>query len=156
MLRIAVIILPALVICSNKGNIHLLEEDIAEAIRACTHNDSEQIVKRYNRSNRNMSNYYQYPHIDNKKNSNPYHHERRNTSDMMTPNNVTSISDNDLFGFVNEYENQNNTGRTNFGNNNNNNNTFKRRNKRDEYQLNKNEDDQVNLLRYSSLDEKFQ
>ncbi|XP_014365754.2 putative uncharacterized protein DDB_G0286901 [Papilio machaon] len=150
MLCIAVfLILPTLVICSSEGNIHLLEEEISEAIKACTNNENEQsYVKRYTRSNRNTSNQYQYNRIENNMNSNPYHHERRNTNtiqDMMTPNNVSTISDNDLMAYDDKYENENfnNTGRNNFGNFYGNvNNTFQRRNKRNDHYLNKNEDDQ--------------
>ncbi|KPJ05786.1 hypothetical protein RR46_02308 [Papilio xuthus] len=140
------VLLPTLVICSSEGNIHLLEQEIGEAIKACIDNVSEESsIKRYTRSNRNTSNNYQYHQIENNKNSNPYNHERRNTSDMMTPNNVSTITDNDLLAYDDQYgnENFNNTGRNNYGNfYGNNNNTFKRRNKRNDHYLNNNEDDQ--------------
>lgn len=86
-LTLLLLTLPVLTSCSNDGNIHLLEEEVADALRTCQINDrANQTVNRHRRT----SNVYQdpSPRIDanSKQDTNQYDHERRNTSFVKTKN----------------------------------------------------------------------
>lgn len=77
--------LPILSLCSGEGNIHLLEEEVAAALKSCSQvHDKEHGKNNYKRQKRSELISYQYntPRIDanNKQEVNPYNHVRRNNS----------------------------------------------------------------------------
>ncbi|XP_068620578.1 odorant-binding protein 59a-like [Battus philenor] len=97
MLKLAVLIVflsTALLTYCSKENIHLLENEVAAAIRACTDGASQNYVnpnQRNRRSSIKSGQHYQYPRVDSiTENSNQYNHERRNTSEIMNHKNNTN------------------------------------------------------------------
>ncbi|XP_072942925.1 uncharacterized protein [Epargyreus clarus] len=88
-------VFPTLLLSSGEGNIHLLEDEVATALRACSYNESE-VPKRNNGNNRqrrsddyNSQYGYQVPRIDKAKQNNDlniYDHERRNSSEIYVLN----------------------------------------------------------------------
>lgn len=91
------LLIPVVLASSNEGNIHLLEEDIASAIKACTNDDinenANQRPKRYVLSNHS-------PRIDGtSQETNLYGHERRNTNDTNEKIHVLNATDYDYGGY---------------------------------------------------------
>nr|QLI62013.1 odorant-binding protein 10 [Streltzoviella insularis] len=91
-------LLPSLVTSATEGNIHLLEDEIALALRACSYPDTNtNIVKgnedqRQTRYVRSSNRFYdeQSPKIDSgvKEDMNQYGHEKRNATDMRIPKQI--------------------------------------------------------------------
>ncbi|XP_045777124.1 uncharacterized protein LOC123875379 [Maniola jurtina] len=77
---IILFMLPVLISCSSDGNIHLLEEDIAIALRNCHVNDKTDENARQRRTSDTFND--PSPRIDanSKQEMNQYNHERRNTN----------------------------------------------------------------------------
>ncbi|XP_022128532.2 odorant-binding protein 59a-like [Pieris rapae] len=89
MFAITLTLVIPLVLCANEGNIHLLEEEISEALRSC----SLEVPKTRQRRSNN------YTRIDgNKENHNQYYHERRNNSQENRIH-VLNGTDYDYLGF---------------------------------------------------------
>ncbi|XP_063626796.1 uncharacterized protein LOC134798320 [Cydia splendana] len=96
-------LLPVLISCAGDGNIHLLEDEIAEALRSCSVPGDDSKETRQRRSEE-----YGYdeqyadrtPRIDNnsKPETNQYGHERRNTS-MKEQIHVLNATDFDYGGY---------------------------------------------------------
>ncbi|CAK1584436.1 unnamed protein product [Parnassius mnemosyne] len=144
------IFIPTLISCAGEGNIHLLEEEIAAAIRACTPNDSKQHTSNTNRRSRRSNRAIcddEFRRIDsNTKSTNPYDHQRRNISDMMDQNQIINITSNDFISYENQNENENfnSSSRSydNSVNSTNTNNSSLNRNKRNEQLLEKSRTDE--------------
>ncbi|XP_045501581.1 uncharacterized protein LOC123698845 [Colias croceus] len=98
-LIILVPLLTALVSCTGEGNIHLMEEDIEEAIRSCSINTERFKNNKYGKRSR-RSNNESYPRIDSnmKQESNIYDHERRNTTERNQIH-VLNGTDYDYLGY---------------------------------------------------------
>lgn len=95
-------LLPVLVTCIGDGNIHLLEEEIEEALRSCSNTGDES--KENNHRSRRSDDYEQYsdrtPRIDNaKQDLNQYGHERRNTTGLNYQMHVLNATDYDYAGY---------------------------------------------------------
>ncbi|CAH2267010.1 jg6709 [Pararge aegeria aegeria] len=78
---ILLLMLPVLTSCASDGNIHLLEEDVAVALKTCYVNgEASDNTKRQRRTSENYDD--PSPRIDayTKQDANLYDHERRNTS----------------------------------------------------------------------------
>ncbi|KAM3963370.1 uncharacterized protein ACR2FA_002741 [Aphomia sociella] len=74
------IFLPALVSCAGEGNIHILEEEVAIALKACyTPNGNQNTSNRQRRSE-------DYPRLDGQRQVNDYGHEIRNATDLRDQN----------------------------------------------------------------------
>ncbi|XP_038211304.1 uncharacterized protein LOC119831833 [Zerene cesonia] len=83
-LFVLVPLLTTLVACTGEGNIHLMEEEIEDAIRSCSINiERFRNSKNLNRSRRSYNNIESYPRIDSntKQETNIYDHERRNATE---------------------------------------------------------------------------
>nr|QIJ45740.1 odorant binding protein [Glyphodes pyloalis] len=89
-------LIPALVKCSGEGNIRLLEEDVATAMKACIQppDNKDAPTQRQRRSE-------DYPRIDSNDNAgqNLYAHERRNTTDLRDQLYVLNGTDYDYGGY---------------------------------------------------------
>lgn len=96
-------LLPALVACSGEGNIRLLEEEVAVALKSCaipTENANSKETAGNGRQRRSDNSYDDSPRIDdNMKLGNRYSHERRNTSDGRDQIQVVNASDYDYDGY---------------------------------------------------------
>lgn len=107
MLVAVLLVLPALVTASGEGNIHLLDDEVAVAMRACTTPSSG--GKDAKASARQQRSAYQYdsqygdatPRIDGnaQQDVNMYSHERRNTSDVKEQMQVLNATDYDYDGY---------------------------------------------------------
>ncbi|XP_037962331.2 uncharacterized protein LOC105392919 [Plutella xylostella] len=107
MLVAVLLVLPALVTASGEGNIHLLDDEVAVAMRACTTPSSG--GKDAKVSARQQRSAYQYdsqygdatPRIDGnaQQDVNMYSHERRNTSDVKEQMQVLNATDYDYDGY---------------------------------------------------------
>lgn len=79
-----VLTLPTLALCSGDGNIHLLEEEIAAALKSCLQIQeiySKENIKRLRRAADTFSSKHRSPRIDDTNQEiNPYNHVRRNDS----------------------------------------------------------------------------
>ena len=93
--------LPTLALCSGEGNIHLLEEEVASALKSCLQIQDiygKESVKRQRRADV-YSNNERTPRIDNtNKEINPYNHVRRNDS-FQNKIHVLNDTDYDYLGF---------------------------------------------------------
>ncbi|XP_053614362.1 uncharacterized protein LOC128677493 [Plodia interpunctella] len=88
------LLLPVLVSSVGDGNIRLLEDEVATALKACVLPGEE--ARGGNRHRRSED----YPRIDNTKQTNQYSHERRNASDMREQNIlVLNATDYDYGGY---------------------------------------------------------
>lgn len=89
-------LLPTLVYCSGEGNIRLLEDEVASALKACSEveNPSRE-TQRHERSADEST------RIDagNKQGSNQYSHERRNVTDVRDQMFVINSTDYDYEGY---------------------------------------------------------
>ncbi|XP_013187454.1 uncharacterized protein LOC106132555 [Amyelois transitella] len=86
--------LPALVSSAGEGNIRLLEDEVAIALKACTVPDEN--PNGGSRQRRSED----YPRIDNTRQTNQYGHEKRNASDMREQNiSVLNATDYDYGGY---------------------------------------------------------
>lgn len=98
------ILLPNLVASSGEGNLHILENEVATAMRACITpvKDSSSRQKRSSQYSNN-SQYTVQPRIDggNQQELNQYSHERRNTSDMKDQIHVLNATDYDYESYSN-------------------------------------------------------
>ena len=145
-------LLPVWVACSGEGNIKLLEDEVAVALKACTYPDDtvlpkEPVSKERQRRSDDES-YDGSPRIDsNMKGGQRYSHERRNNNDSGDQMSIINATDYDYEGYgtgsmgeklltsiprpaaVNNNINNNNTSRT----------------RRSEPLLNKPDTDQVQL-----------
>ncbi|CAH2089605.1 unnamed protein product [Euphydryas editha] len=88
MVRACILFILAIIVsCTGDGNIHLLEEDVAEALRACSQ-ISNKGHRKINQSRQRRSDKNNYndkiPRIDanTKEDVNPYSHSRRNTDTL--------------------------------------------------------------------------
>lgn len=97
-------LLPVWVACSGEGNIKLLEDEVAVALKACsyipedTNVSKESITKE--RQRRSDDTYDASPRIDsNSKGGQRYSHERRNTSDSGDQMSVINATDYDYEGY---------------------------------------------------------
>lgn len=79
------LLIPQLVLCFNEGNIHLLEDEISDALRSCS-------LNRPNRQRRSS----EYSHIDGKQATNVYYHERRDQGNRI---HVLNGTDYDYMGY---------------------------------------------------------
>ncbi|CAG5048924.1 unnamed protein product [Parnassius apollo] len=144
------LIIPTLISCASEGNIHLLEEEIAAAIRACTPNDSVQNTSNTNHRSRRSNKATcddEFRRIDsNTKFTNPYDHQRRNTSDMIEQKQIINITSIDFIGYENQSANENFNSSSqsydNSVNSTNTNNSSLNRTKRNEHLLEKSRTDE--------------
>lgn len=99
------LLLPSLVASSGEGNLHLLEEEIANAMRACTTpgKDNSSRQQRSAQYNSDDNQYPVQPRIDgnDQQELNQYNHERRNTSDIKDQMHVLNATDYDYEGYSN-------------------------------------------------------
>lgn len=102
MLRLAILVLlPVLATSSSdvSGNIHLLEEEVATAIKSCTGDGNRQRRSdEYGNEDPYMD---RTPRIDgnNRQHTNQYNHERRNTSQTRDQIHVLNATDYDYGGY---------------------------------------------------------
>ncbi|XP_023942542.2 uncharacterized protein LOC112049039 [Bicyclus anynana] len=148
MAAVLLLVLPVLASCSNDGNIHLLEEDIAIALRNCYLNHEVKQTKEAKRQRRTSDDYEDpLPRIDSQINPeiNQYDHERRNTTyKMHVLNNSSGYPD---YGIRDGEEKLINLKPTSHGNKMHNASTYNRyinstRVKRNEPLMNKDDNDQ--------------
>ncbi|XP_026763447.1 uncharacterized protein LOC113521959 [Galleria mellonella] len=89
------ILLPCFLSCAGEGNIHLLEEEVAAALKSCYAPKVEQ-----NTNNQRQRRSEDYPRLDSPRNINQYGHEIRNTSDLREQNiSVLNATDYDYGGY---------------------------------------------------------
>lgn len=96
-------LLPAWVTCSGEGNIRLLEDEVAVALKACSYPEDTISTKdpvSKERQRRSDDVYDDSPRIDdNMKQGNQYSHERRNTDDSQDQLQVINATDFDYDGY---------------------------------------------------------
>nr|UDM59897.1 putative odorant binding protein 10 [Corcyra cephalonica] len=86
------ILLPAFVSCGGEGNIHILEEEVAVALKACyTPNGHQNTSHRQRRSE-------DYPRLDSQRQINDYGHEIRNATDLREQNTLIRNTTDDYVG----------------------------------------------------------
>ncbi|KAI8420224.1 hypothetical protein MSG28_008769 [Choristoneura fumiferana] len=94
-------LLPVLTTCIGDGNIHLLEDEIEEALRSCS-NIGDESKENNQRSRRSDDEQYsdRTARIDNaKQDLNQYGHERRNTTGLKDQMHVLNATDYDYGGY---------------------------------------------------------
>ncbi|KOB76620.1 Odorant binding protein, partial [Operophtera brumata] len=89
-------LLPTAVFCSGEGNIRLLEEEVAAALKACSEGDHPSRGTHRQKRSADGS-----PRIDdeNKQGSNQYSHERRNMTDVRDQMFIINATDYDYEGY---------------------------------------------------------
>nr|QCF41922.1 odorant binding protein [Athetis dissimilis] len=97
-------LLPAWVACSGEGNIKLLEDEVAVALKSCTYPDdtvvSKEPVSKERQRRGSDDTYDGSPRIDNNmREGNRYSHERRNTSNSGDQIQVFNATDYDYEGY---------------------------------------------------------
>ncbi|KAL4714952.1 hypothetical protein ACJJTC_003103 [Scirpophaga incertulas] len=93
---VIILSLPTFITCSGDGNIHLLAEEVAVAIKACVI-PSE--TSKDNNANQRQRRSEDYPRIDNAtKSQNQYSHVRRNGTDIKDEMLVLNATDYDYGG----------------------------------------------------------
>lgn len=96
-------LLPAWVACSGEGNIKLLEDEVAVALKACTYPEDTVVSKehvRKERQRRSDNTYDGSPRIDNNmKEGSRYSHERRSTDTSGDQMLVINATDYDYEGY---------------------------------------------------------
>lgn len=140
-------LLPAWVASSGEGNIKLLEDEVAVALKSCTYPEDTAVSKEpANKERQRRSDDYDgSPRIDNNmKEGNRYSHERRNSNDSGDQIMVMNATDYDYEGYGTGNMGEKlltSAPRPAYNNVNNNNNTSRTR--RSESLLNKPDSDQV-------------
>ncbi|XP_075981008.1 uncharacterized protein LOC142979756 [Anticarsia gemmatalis] len=98
-------LLPVLVASAGEGNIRLLEDEVAVALKACTYptdstHTKEPVANERQRRRRSENDYDGSPKIDDStKQGSRYSHERRNTSDSRDQLLVVNATDYDYDGY---------------------------------------------------------
>lgn len=89
--------IPVVLVSSNEGNLHLLEEDIASAIKTCT---NDNIIENAKQRPKRYIYYNHSPRIDGtSQETNLYGHERRNTNDTNEKIHVLNATVYDYGGY---------------------------------------------------------
>lgn len=97
-------LLPSLVASSGEGNLHLLEEEVASAMRVCTTPDKNSHGRHHRSAQYSDENQYPtHPRIDGNSQPEPnqYAQARRNTSDTKDQMHVLNATDYDYEGYSN-------------------------------------------------------